>query len=321
MQRLHIHPVMTLALLLAASAPVKAAPPEAQPNPVVAFDTGSIPVSNKDLGEFPFLTPPEGYKYGNKGKFKEFHRTYYVVGEGSLFPVEGKNFSSTISKEKGVEYSKLLVERNYENAITSLGGVKVFDGLSNPKKMRAFLDNKQEVEYRPGDLWNARSWQTYVIRKPDAEIWIGLSCNSSHCTYSLTRKEAMAQTIKVIPASKIKAALDKDGQIALYIHFDVDKSTIKPESVPIVDEIVKLLDSNPGLKIRIEGHTDNTGETAHNQTLSENRAAAVYGALLAKGIAANRLASKGYGASRPIASNDTEEGRAQNRRVVIVKTS
>jgi outer membrane protein OmpA-like peptidoglycan-associated protein len=117
----------------------------------------------------------------------------------------------------------------------------------------------------------------------------------------------------------MKAALDKDGHVALYINFDVDKATIRPDSEPIVAEIVKLLEANPDLKIRIEGHTDNTGADDHNQTLSKNRAASVYGALLTKGIAQDRLQSAGFGAAKPIADNTTEEGKAKNRRVEIVK--
>jgi outer membrane protein OmpA-like peptidoglycan-associated protein len=129
----------------------------------------------------------------------------------------------------------------------------------------------------------------------------------------------MKQTVGLIPASEMKAALDKEGHVALYINFDVDKASIRPESEPIVAEIVKLLEAHPDLKIRIEGHTDNTGADDHNQTLSENRAAAVFGSLLAKGIPQSRLQSAGFGASKPIADNATEEGKARNRRVEIVK--
>jgi outer membrane protein OmpA-like peptidoglycan-associated protein len=150
------------------------------------------------------------------------------------------------------------------------------------------------------------------------EIWIEVLCDGG-CYFTVAQKGEMKQTVGLVPASAMKAALDKEGHVALYINFDVDKSTIRPESEPIVAEIVKLLEANPGLRVRIEGHTDNTGGDAHNQTLSENRAAAVYGALLARGIAQNRLQSAGFGATKPIASNASEDGKAKNRRVEIVK--
>jgi len=114
-------------------------------------------------------------------------------------------------------------------------------------------------------------------------------------------------------------ALNSDGFIALEILFDTGKSTIKSESQAIIDEIYKLLKENPSLKVSIEGHTDNVGNSENNKKLSENRAKAVVDALVAKGINQQRLSAVGHGQERPVADNRTEEGRAKNRRVEIVK--
>jgi outer membrane protein OmpA-like peptidoglycan-associated protein len=80
-----------------------------------------------------------------------------------------------------------------------------------------------------------------------------------------------------------------------------------------------MLQKNPDVKVSIEGHTDNFGNIASNKTLSENRAKAVMDALIAKGISKTRLSSKGWGSTKPVADNATEEGKAANRRVEIVK--
>jgi outer membrane protein OmpA-like peptidoglycan-associated protein/Tol biopolymer transport system component len=101
------------------------------------------------------------------------------------------------------------------------------------------------------------------------------------------------------------------------VYFDTDQSVLKPESRTELKRLVTLLQKNPELKIEIQGHTDNRGGKAHNQQLSESRAAAVKTFLVEQGIATNRLNSKGYGDSRPIADNGTEEGRAKNRRTQI----
>lgn len=98
------------------------------------------------------------------------------------------------------------------------------------------------------------------------------------------------------------------------IFFDTDKYDLKPQSFIELKKLVALMQKNPSMKIEISGHTDNQGTKSHNQTLSENRAKAVYDFLVANGIASARLAYKGYGDTKPIATNDTEEGRAQNRR-------
>lgn len=101
------------------------------------------------------------------------------------------------------------------------------------------------------------------------------------------------------------------------IFFDVNKYELKSESQVELSRLVQLLNENPGLKIQIEGHTDNIGSAADNQKLSDNRARSVVAYLVSKGIPANRLTAKGFGATKPVASNDTEEGRAQNRRTEL----
>jgi outer membrane protein OmpA-like peptidoglycan-associated protein len=111
-----------------------------------------------------------------------------------------------------------------------------------------------------------------------------------------------------------------DGKIITYgITFDVGKSTIKPESMGEINRIVKLMQENPDLKFSVEGHTDSSGNAASNQTLSDARSKAVVDKLIETGIAADRLQSAGKGQTSPIAGNDTDEGRAKNRRVEFVK--
>jgi OOP family OmpA-OmpF porin len=103
------------------------------------------------------------------------------------------------------------------------------------------------------------------------------------------------------------------------ILFDVNKSTIKGESMGTINEIVKLMKDHSDLKFRIEGHTDSDGDESYNQKLSEERAAAVKNMLVQSGINASRLDSKGYGEGKPINENSTTEGKANNRRVEFVK--
>ena len=115
--------------------------------------------------------------------------------------------------------------------------------------------------------------------------------------------------------------LEAEGRVTTRgILFDVDSVRIRPESTPTLEEIGKLLLDHPTLRLRIEGHTDNTGDEAHNQTLSERRAAAVRQHLIDQhGMAGNRLESAGHGESKPVDSNDTAEGRQNNRRVELVR--
>jgi len=122
-------------------------------------------------------------------------------------------------------------------------------------------------------------------------------------------KEGCPQFVRRISGSS-------EIQITKQVEFEFDKAIILPKSFPILDEVFRLLRANPEIKlVSVEGHTDNVGKTEYNDKLSDARAASVREYLVKKGIAADRLTSKGFGARKPLDTNDTDAGRAKNRRV------
>ena len=130
--------------------------------------------------------------------------------------------------------------------------------------------------------------------------------------FSLTGISAQARPfLKNIPLQPIKVG---ETVVLKNIFFDTDKFALKPESFIELEKLTKLLKTNPSLKIEISGHTDNKGREAHNLELSRNRAKAVYDYLQEQGIEASRMSYQGFGLSKPIDTNDTEAGRANNRR-------
>ena len=101
------------------------------------------------------------------------------------------------------------------------------------------------------------------------------------------------------------------------VNFDFDKSDIRPDAAVILDEAASQLNASPGRSVSVAGHTDSVGTEAYNQALSERRAASVKDYLVSKGVDGSRLSTAGFGESNPIASNDTADGRALNRRVEL----
>jgi outer membrane protein OmpA-like peptidoglycan-associated protein len=113
---------------------------------------------------------------------------------------------------------------------------------------------------------------------------------------------------------------DCEVKITQQIHFAFNKDIIRPESFPVLDAVVEVLQKNPDIKIEVQGHTDNRGTAKYNKNLSDRRAASVVKYLVSHGVQAPRLTSFGYGFERPIVPNDTDQNRALNRRVQFVRT-
>jgi outer membrane protein OmpA-like peptidoglycan-associated protein len=151
--------------------------------------------------------------------------------------------------------------------------------------------------------------------------YLKLRLLSAHggCPPALTQIRLVGHSSVAKAPVDIAKSIRETGKVDIYgINFDVDKTNIKPESAPTLEQVAKVLKDDPSLKLEVAGHTDNTGGAEHNMKLSGGRAAAVVAALVKQyGIAAARLQAKGYGDTRPVASNDTDEGRAKNRRVEL----
>lgn len=121
-------------------------------------------------------------------------------------------------------------------------------------------------------------------------------------------------------AEDVGKELDSDCHVALYgVHFDFNKATLRPDSDPVLQKVLVLINARPDLMLEVQGHTDNVGDDDYNLKLSEARAKSVVDWLRAKGVAANRLSAHGYGMRVPIADNGTDLGRAKNRRVELKK--
>jgi hypothetical protein len=124
---------------------------------------------------------------------------------------------------------------------------------------------------------------------------------------------------EALTTESMLTALNDQGRFAMHLPFDFNQAALSPDAQTTLASLIRLLKQHPTLRIRLEGHTDQVGSASYNQTLSLNRATAVKEALLAHGIASQRVDVVGYGDTRPLALNTSEIGRAKNRRVEVIK--
>lgn len=286
------------------------------------FAIEDIPYSDVDLGEFPFFSAPEGATYINNVKVKAFDFIVFVT-PNAIFEVEGKTFRAWVHEDRDqkVDISGRYLFKSYHDAILKAGGVQVFEGVLENDRLNRYNTlctyAGSDGTFTPtGDQQIA----TYVIRRKEGNIYIALEKKDFPSTsIQIVQEKPFQQTITKITSKDIVNDLNEKGKSILYINFDVDQSTITSEGKEVVNQISEALKQDTSLKIAIEGHTDNTGNSAHNKNLSNNRAKAVMQVLTASGIDKNRLTAKGLGADNPLLANDSEENKAKNRRVELIK--
>jgi OmpA-OmpF porin, OOP family len=220
----------------------------------------------------------------------------FKIGQGKAEQVEGRYWRISYYPQAAVKTkpSEVQILRNFENAVSALGGTS---------------------------LYKEKSRETFRLVKDGKETWVEVTAEfTGKYGLLIVEKAAMVQDI-VANADALSNALKTLGHATVHgIYFDTGKSEIKPESEKAIGEVAKLLKDDAGLKLYVVGHTDNVGALDANMKLSESRAEAVMQALVrTHGIAASRLKSFGNGPYAPVATNDTEVGRASNRRVELVK--
>lgn len=281
------------------------------------FELGSVPVSDRVLGAFPFIALPDGYEAINEQTLN-LARVPFWTGD-RLEEVEGKAYLATLQAREDHAYSDLELERNIQHVIEQAGGVRITDSAIAPDILQAVpRDVRKNLVDGWGDVYN-NPVQTYVIRTAERTVWLHLCADSAGAGLIIVEAQPFEATASLLPADRLKREIEAHGKVAMQVNFAVDKADILPGSMPQIEQVADLLANDPALQLAIHGHTDASGDAAHNQVLSESRAESVVAALVKRGIDASRLQAKGFGQSEPVADNATGDGRAKNRRVELVR--
>jgi OOP family OmpA-OmpF porin len=230
-----------------------------------------------------------------------------VEPELKVKEVEGKYYDATLVYPKNTSCTQ--IRRNYENAFKA-AGMTVHNGKN-------FTDR--------GWSGNNLGWVSGEgkAKGSGGMLYVFASCGESDDVNGylvIVEQAAMEQKVDV-DAGAMAQEIEKSGHIALYgIQFATGKADVTADSAKTLAQIAALLKAKPDWKLRVEGHTDNVGKAKDNLELSKKRAAAVKDFLVKKlGVATARLTSEGFGDAKPLDSNETDAGKARNRRVELSK--
>ena len=247
----------------------------------------------KDCKDHPLLTRMQNMRIVSC-KTVEFDQFAFKTAKGTE-TVEGKRVDIRYQiNAGGVAPSPLAIIRNHQQAVARIGGSGQFED---------------------------RRYATLKVTSEGKDVWTQVDTAwGGGYVLTIVEKQAMVQEV-VASAALFQTGLKASGHVEVPgIYFDTGKSELKPESDAALAEIGTLLKADPALKVFVVGHTDNVASLDLNTRLSQARSEAVVQALVSRhGIAAARLIGKGVGPLAPVANNDSEEGRARNRRVELVK--
>jgi outer membrane protein OmpA-like peptidoglycan-associated protein len=308
MSLVHLHRIAISVVLCALSATLLSAQahdmPGSQDHPLISRYSGSVideyaakayeaytlPLGKMGQGEIAKSQPLEG----------KFTRIHYAIPPGR---------------------STMEVLRNYQDALQHAGFQTLFTCAL------AQCGNGY-IEGQTG--WCGGCSARHIsakLSRPEGDVYVSLHVEQDNDTTPawaeivIVEMKPMDSGLVMVNADSLASDISRTGHASVYgIYFDTGKADVKPESDGTLEEIAKLLQKSAQLKLYVVGHTDNVGNLASNQDLSQRRADAVAQLLSAKyGVLAARLRAIGDGPSAPVASNDSEEGRAKNRRVELVK--
>jgi len=297
---------VSAALLICISLPVfgQAQPPRTD-HPLISPYEGSV-IKRKDVNEF--------------GEYNAFTGMDEVGDEPTGLALEGTVTKIIYSKPK--DRSILEVFRNYEDALAVAGAEVLY--TCNQEKFECVERYAGPTLQKFSDLQSisnlAGRYLLAKIQQDQQTAYVAIAVGQSFTDVHVIEVKGMDVGMVMLDAAALGKGLDQLGYVIVEgIYFDTDKATLQDQSATALQEVSALLNARPDLKVYVVGHTDSQGSFAHNQALSHNRARAVVQELAENyGVNRDRMEGHGVGPLAPQANNNNDNGRAKNRRVVLV---
>ena len=289
---------------------------------VMAYEWG---VDAKGSADHPMFSRYPG-SWIKEYSFKEFdeYALKTAIEKSDALEVEGEVTRILYVSPKSISSAQIF--RNYEKALDDAGFDEIFKCKGKVNGCGWMTEDLGKVD-GPAIIGDDCRFKASNLNRDGSFVFVALYvCDMYDSDYTFAylhviEEEALETGLVTVNAEKLQEDILAEGHVELEgVFFDTDKATLKPESKPTLDEVGKLLSENAELNLLVVGHTDNVGKLEYNVDLSNRRAQAVVNALVNDyGIDASRLNAFGAGMYAPVASNASEDGRKQNRRVELVQ--
>jgi outer membrane protein OmpA-like peptidoglycan-associated protein len=324
-----MRPLLLLSILLAIALPAAAqqrpaAPAEGADHPLVGRYDGAAQRLRqaRDFAEMRIVTAPVlGADRAPGGPRANERNSQAVAGRTTRLRYEGPDGRSPLE-----------LVRNWQDRMERAGFRTVFACQARAcggtgADLWFAVTEALPINAAMPSTWDGQAYAALRLERPQGDVWVSILSVTGNAGRPVTLIDVVeargmeTDRIVFVDAAAMERAIAATGRVALYgIRFDTDRADPRPDSRATLEEIATYLRANPAVAVVIAGHTDNQGAFDYNVDLSRRRAAAIVGILTRDfGIAPARLTPFGAGMAAPVAANDAEAGRAQNRRVEIVR--
>ena len=282
-------------------------------NALAAFLISSIVYAQVNLSSVnhPLLSGPAGYGFDDVTRVTEYGTFEKGFGgfTGDFFCKSKNKCTDSVPGFKGGKFvaEGKLTRVSYRNDKNPAGDIAILRSYESSVKQLGGLKLTSE---------DAPAFGSHLFYIDKLKTWIILHNLNNQVYLSILEAKNFEQ---LVTAGQLAEQINQLGFVNLNVNFDTNKSIIKDGDKSTINEVVALLKNDSNLKLSVEGHTDNVGNAAANKTLSQSRSDSLVAYIVAAGIPAKRLMAKGFGSESPISDNRTDEGKAKNRRVELVK--
>ena len=289
--------------------------------------TNVIPISNADLGTFPyFKTLPNLSALNQSDSLTiEENRTYFFDGK-NYFTIDGKVSSQHLNVKDDTKKipSEFQIIQEFDKVVTTLGGKKIYAGKLPEEPLKKIIADDlvqlgSKYQVAPSAYYGVVE---YVIKTPEKEVWVQLvpsSIVSKFYTLLVVEKQSQLIGLNTNKENSIVKELEKSGKAVTHLDFELDNAGLLTQSKDELLNIVGVFQLHPDWKLKIDVNNAPVGKPDYSLSLTEKRAAAIKQELISLGVKATSVETKGVGDTKPLGSNDTEKGRQINTRIEILK--